>query len=118
MAVAAVAVTGLSSCDDFLTIYPTDKTIGEDFWKTKEDVDNMVTGAYSSMLSSEIQRRAIIWGAYRSDELVKTASSTAAISFLAMQRPLWKRTRSLHLVTTTQPVARCFHCAHSATSIW
>lgn len=74
MAVAAVAVTGLSSCDDFLTIYPTDKTIGEDFWKTKEDVDNMVTGAYSSMLSSEIQRRAIIWGAYRSDELVKNSS--------------------------------------------
>ena len=31
MAVAAVAVTGLSSCDDFLTIYPSDKTIGEDF---------------------------------------------------------------------------------------
>ena len=74
MAVAAVAVTGLSSCDDFLTIYPTDKTIGEDFWKTKEDVDNMVTGAYSNMLSSEIQRRAIIWGAYRSDELVKNSS--------------------------------------------
>ena len=74
MAVAAVAVTGLSSCDDFLTITPTDKTIGEDFWKTKEDVDNMVTGAYSNMLSSEIQRRAIIWGAYRSDELVKNSS--------------------------------------------
>ena len=64
MAVAAVAVTGLSSCDDFLTIYPTDKTIGEDFWKTKEDVDNMVTGAYSSMLSSEIQRRAKIGRAH------------------------------------------------------
>lgn len=73
MVVAAVAAMGLSSCNDFLTIYPTDKTIGEDFWKTKDDVDRMVTGAYSSMLASDIQRRAIIWGAYRSDELVKNS---------------------------------------------
>ena len=46
-----VAVTGFSSCSDFLTIYPTDKTIGEDFWKSKEDVQEMVAGAYSSMCS-------------------------------------------------------------------
>ena len=73
-ALAAVLVTGLSSCNDFLTIYPTDKTIGEDFWKTKEDVQGMVTGAYGSMISYGCQERAIIWGAYRSDELVKYSS--------------------------------------------
>jgi hypothetical protein len=66
-----VAVTGFSSCSDFLTIYPTDKTIGEDFWKSKEDVQEMVAGAYSSMCSYDCQTRAIIWGAFRSDELVK-----------------------------------------------
>ena len=73
-ALAAVLVTGLSSCNDFLTIYPTDKTIGEDFWKTKDDVQGMVTGAYASMISYGCQERAIIWGAYRSDELVKYSS--------------------------------------------
>lgn len=73
-ALAAVLVTGLGSCNDFLTIYPTDKTIGEDFWKTKEDVQGMVTGAYGSMISYGCQERAIIWGAYRSDELVKYSS--------------------------------------------
>ena len=62
---------GLSSCTDFLTIYPTDRIVGENFWKTKADVDQMVDGCYLSMLSSDIQTRAIIWGAYRSDELVK-----------------------------------------------
>ena len=71
IAVAALAVLGMSSCNDFLTIYPTDKTIGQEFWKTKDDVERMATGAYANMLSSGIQRRAIIWGAYRSDELVK-----------------------------------------------
>ena len=61
----------LSSCSDFLTIYPTDRIVGEDFWKTKADVDQMVDGAYQSMLSYNVQERAIMWGAYRSDELVK-----------------------------------------------
>jgi len=68
-----VALT-LCSCEDFLTIYPTDKTVLEDYWKTKEDVQMMTTGAYKAMLSSDIQQRAIIWGAYRSDELAKLSS--------------------------------------------
>ena len=67
----AVALLGFSSCNDFLTIYPTDKTIAEDFWKTKSDVQEMVNGAYKSMMSYDNQERAIIWGAFRSDELVK-----------------------------------------------
>lgn len=61
----------LVSCNDFLTIYPTDKTIGEDFWKSKEDVKNMVTGAYSQMTSEGCQEKAIVWGSFRSDELVQ-----------------------------------------------
>ncbi|MBR1484483.1 MAG: RagB/SusD family nutrient uptake outer membrane protein [Prevotella sp.] len=59
------------ACNDFLTIYPTDKTVGTDFWKTKGDVQGMVDGAYSSMTAYSVQERAIIWGAFRSDELVK-----------------------------------------------
>ena len=61
----------LVSCNDFLTIYPTDKTIGEDFWKSKEDVKNMVTGAYSQMTSEGCQEKAIVWGSFRSDEKVR-----------------------------------------------
>lgn len=61
----------LTSCNDFLTIYPTDRIVGEDYWKKKSDVDEMVNGAYKSMLDYSIQERAIIWGAFRSDELVK-----------------------------------------------
>lgn len=61
----------LVGCNDFLTLYPTNKTVGKDFWKTKEDVQTMVTGAYGSMTSPGCQERAIIWGAFRSDELVQ-----------------------------------------------
>ena len=65
------AAAALTACNDFLTIYPTDRIVGEDFWKTKSDVDQMVDGCYQSMLKYDIQERAIMWGAYRSDELVK-----------------------------------------------
>ena len=63
----------LTSCTDFLTIYPTDRIVAEDFWKTKSDVDQMVDGCYLSMIDYSIQERAIMWGAFRSDELVKLA---------------------------------------------
>ena len=29
---AALALTTLGSCNDFLTIYPTDRIVGDDFW--------------------------------------------------------------------------------------
>jgi len=70
---AALALTTLGSCEDFLTIYPTDRIVGTDFWKTKSDVEQMVDGCYLSMLDYSIQERAIMWGAYRSDELMKLA---------------------------------------------
>jgi len=72
LAACAVAAM-LTSCNDFLTIYPTDRIVGENFWKTKSDVEQMVDGCYQSMLDYGIQERAIMWGAYRSDELVKLA---------------------------------------------
>ena len=86
-------VVAFTSCTDFLTIYPTDRTVGTDFWKKKADVDEMVNGCYLSMLSGEIQERAIVWGAYRSDELVKltdysdyTLDNIAAVNLLPTNR--------------------------------
>ena len=57
----ACAVLTLGSCNDFLTIYPTDKTVAEDFWKKKEDVDQMVTGAYAAMIDYNVTERCIVW---------------------------------------------------------
>lgn len=74
LAVAALGMLSLSSCNDFLTIYPTDKTIGENFWQNKEDVTQVVTGAYTAMINGGIIERMIMWGDYRSDELKKHPS--------------------------------------------
>ena len=82
-----------TSCTDFLTIYPTDRIVGDDFWKTKADVTQMVDGCYQSMLNYSIQERAIMWGAYRSDELVKlsdyndnTLDNISAVNLLPTNR--------------------------------
>lgn len=72
LAIASVGVLSLCSCNDFLTIYPTDKTIGENFWKTKDDVDQMVTGAYHNLIAGGNIERFIMWGDFRSDEVKKT----------------------------------------------
>ena len=66
-----IILTGLmlSSCVD-TELLPYNKTVDEDFWQTKSDVSSMVNGAYKSMLSTDLMTRLIVWGDFRSDELV------------------------------------------------
>ena len=66
------------SCVDTI-ILPEDKTVDEDFWKSKSDVQLMVNGAYRSMLSEAIVSRLIVWGDLRSDELVPSGRQTGAL---------------------------------------
>ena len=49
----------LTSCVDTI-ILPDDKTVEEDFWKTKTQVQSMVNGAYSSLASEEVKRKLVI----------------------------------------------------------
>ena len=44
------------SCVDTVLL-PDDKTVDEDFWKTKDEVAQMVNGAYHSMLSADVINR-------------------------------------------------------------
>ena len=64
--------SSFTSCVDTV-ILPDDKTVEEDFWKTKTQVQSMVNGAYTSMASEDVQRKLIIWQC-RSDELNVNAS--------------------------------------------
>lgn len=63
----------LTSCVDTV-ILPYDKTVDEDYWKTKDDVTQMVAGAYQAMTSSDVIWRLIVWGDFRSDELTAVTS--------------------------------------------
>ena len=63
-----LASLAMVSCVDTVLL-PDDKTVDQDFWKTKSDVNQMVQGAYKSMLSADVMSRLIVWGDFRSDEL-------------------------------------------------
>lgn len=58
-----------TSCMD-MELLPNDKTVDEDFWQSKSDVSLMVNGAYKQFASTAVQQRLIVWGGFRSDELI------------------------------------------------
>ena len=73
------AILLFSSCVDTI-ILPDDKTVEEDFWQTKKQVQSMVNGAYTAMASDSVQRKLIIWQC-RSDELnVNTSLSISELN--------------------------------------
>lgn len=65
---AAVAMT--CSCEDFLTIYPTDRVVLENYWKTKTDVENVVANSYRKMIQSGFTDRLVVWGELRGDNVI------------------------------------------------
>lgn len=68
----------MASCVDTI-ILPDDKTVEEDFWKSKSDVQLIANNAYRSMLSENMISRLVIWGDLRSDELIPIASVTGSL---------------------------------------
>ena len=64
---AVVAMGGLASCEDFLTITPTNSITKEDYWNTRSDVDNVRAAAYYQM--TQLEDKILIWGEFRSDNV-------------------------------------------------
>ena len=72
-----VCLTGLialstSSCTDWLTIYPQDRVVEENFWEDKNDLEGVRYGAYRQMAST-ISKLAV-WGDLRSDSYEPNSS--------------------------------------------
>ncbi len=62
---------GLSSCEDYLTITPTDRTVEEDYWKDRNDLEGTLTACYVRLMGGDIMRKYIQWGEMRSDNFEK-----------------------------------------------
>lgn len=56
---------GATSCTDFLTLYPQDRIVEENFWEDKNDLNGVRYAAYQQMGSTI--NKFIIWGDVRSD---------------------------------------------------
>ena len=72
--VAVGAGMGLSSCEDFLTITPTDRIVEEEFWQDKRDLNNAVMACYWRMASGDLLNKYIYWGEERSDNFDPSSS--------------------------------------------
>lgn len=66
-------VFSASSCNKWLDLKPQDGIIREDFWKTKEQLNSAVVGAYSTLLPAGTSGnpglvwRMLVWGELRAD---------------------------------------------------
>lgn len=69
---------GTSSCSDWLTVYPTDRVVEENFWEDKHDLEGVRYGAYKQMASTV--NRLLLWGDLRSDNYDPNGSIQSDIS--------------------------------------
>lgn len=76
LAVMSVLTT---SCDDWLTIYPTSRVVEEQFWEDRNDLEAVRYGAYKQMASC-VEKMGV-WGDLRSDAYNLNASSTKTGTF-------------------------------------
>lgn len=72
----------LTSCDDFLTLLPTDQLPEENFWQDKSDVDGVRAGAYDQLAASGQTERILQWGELRADNLSLNNVSNTSIDNL------------------------------------
>lgn len=75
-------ITGLmaTSCNNWLELKPEDGLIGEDYWKTKEQLDAGVIGCYASLLggsSLPLAKYLFVWGELRGD-MVRPSSDPSS----------------------------------------
>ena len=63
----AAAVLAMTSCVDTV-ILPDNKTVDDDYWQNKSEVEGVVAKAYDQLRNSVAIRNMIVWGDFRSDE--------------------------------------------------
>ena len=69
-----------TSCVDTV-ILPDNKTVDEDYWQKKGEVDAVVATAYAQLRDETAIRNMIVWGDFRSDELVVTSTLPTSAAF-------------------------------------
>lgn len=73
---------GLSSCEDFLTVLPTNQLPEESFWQDKADLEGVRAGAYDQLCAADVTRRIIYWGELRSDDFEQNDMKQTDITYV------------------------------------
>lgn len=67
-----IAAWTMSSCQDWLTVYPTNKVVEENFWEDRNDLDGVRYAAYQQMCRT--LDKLVLWGDLRSDSYTQYAA--------------------------------------------
>ncbi len=82
MAIALGCSSMMTSCTDYLTIYPTNSVILENYWKTAEDVNGMLATCYNSMANADVIKRMMIWGELRADNIIPRSGASNDLKYI------------------------------------
>ena len=82
LVVGAVVVLGggMTSCEDYLTLYPTTSITEEEFWNTRNDVNNVRASAYYQL--TQCTGKILAWGEFRSDNVELSDMSKANYRYM------------------------------------
>ena len=77
-----MGTVALTSCEDFLTVLPTNQITEDDFWNDKNDLDNVLAGAYRQLIINDVTKRILYWGELRSDNFTQNDMTQTDITYL------------------------------------
>jgi starch-binding outer membrane protein, SusD/RagB family len=78
--VAALLLTGASSCTNWLEVLPENQMILEQYWKTESDAQGVLSACYRGLIENDVTYRMLIWGEMRSDNVIKAANNDEYIN--------------------------------------
>ncbi len=79
----SVLCLGLASCSEFLNVTPENSQVADDYWRTQQDVENVLIGGYYQLRSTVVDYL-IPWGECRAG-LVYNAKSNTRLQSWQMQ---------------------------------
>lgn len=69
LAVLLVSSLALTGCDDYLTLYPEDDIVDDEYWVDGSKVESVVASCYRYMIDNNVLRKMLYWGEMRSDNV-------------------------------------------------
>ena len=75
-ALLASVVFLAGACDSWLYLEPQDAIVKQEFWKTKEQVQSAVYGAYASLLAPGMGQSMFLWGELRGDMIAPNPTAS------------------------------------------
>ena len=79
-------ILSLGSCSDFLEVEPQDRITQDKFWNEKGDVESIISGIYNSIAGYPIMSRMMIWGEFRSENVVDNQSTVSDVQLQRLMK--------------------------------